>query len=158
MVISYFLTSGSSPCLKRDISNRACSPSDSRKLRGGESRSQAKLFPELLDDFVSENNPVRAIEAFVDAFDLKQLGFKGVDPHATGRPAYHPAVFLKIYLYGYLNRVQPSRRLEREAQRNIELMWLTERLTLLRCHRSADVRVEGKDRLPNRRSSTTAIH
>ena len=86
------------------------------------------MFPELLDDFVSEDNPVRAIEAFVDALDLKQLGFNGVDPHATGRPAYHPAVLLKIYLYGYLNRVQSSRRLEREAQRNVELMWLTERL------------------------------
>jgi transposase len=86
------------------------------------------LFPELLDDFVSEDNPVRAIEAFVDALDLKQLGFNCVDPHATGRPAYHPAVLLKIYLYGYLNRLQSSRRLEREAQRNVELMWLTERL------------------------------
>ena len=99
-----------------------------KRFVAGESRSQATLFPELLDDFVSEDNPVRAIEAFVDALDLKQLGFKGVDPHATGRPAYHPAVLLKIYLYGYLNRVQSSRRLERETQRNVELMWLTERL------------------------------
>jgi len=99
-----------------------------KRFVAGESRSQATLFPELLDDFVSEDNPVRAIEAFVEALDLRQLGFKGVDPHATGRPAYHPAVLLKIYLYGYLNRVQSSRRLEREAQRNVELMWLTERL------------------------------
>lgn len=99
-----------------------------KRFAAGESRSQATLFPELLDDFVSEDNPIRAIEAFVDALDLKQLGFKGVDPHATGRPAYHPAVLLKIYLYGYLNRVQSSRRLERETQRNVELMWLTERL------------------------------
>ncbi|GAA0569070.1 IS1182 family transposase [Halomonas salifodinae] len=99
-----------------------------KRFVSGESRSQATLFPELLDDFVSEDNPVRAIEAFVEALDLRQLGFKGVDPHATGRPAYHPAVLLKIYLYGYLNRVQSSRRLEREAQRNVELMWLTERL------------------------------
>jgi len=98
-----------------------------KRFVSGESRSQATLFPELLDDFVSEDNPVRAIEAFVEALDLRQLGFKGVDPHATGRPAYHPAVLLKIYLYGYLNRVQSSRRLEREAQRNVELMWLTER-------------------------------
>lgn len=99
-----------------------------KRFVAGEPRSQATLFPELLDDFVSEDNPVRAIEAFVDALDLKQLGFNGVDPHATGRPAYHPAVLLKIYLYGYLNRIQSSRRLEREAQRNVELMWLTERL------------------------------
>ncbi|MBB3190983.1 transposase [Halomonas cerina] len=99
-----------------------------KRFVAGESRSQATLFPELLDDFVSEDNPVRAIEAFVEALDLRQLGFKGVDPQATGRPAYHPAVLLKIYLYGYLNRVQSSRRLEREAQRNVELMWLTERL------------------------------
>ncbi|MCE8022516.1 IS1182 family transposase [Halomonas sp. MCCC 1A11036] len=99
-----------------------------KRFVAGESRSQATLFPELLDDFVAEDNPVRAIEAFVEALDLRQLGFKGVDPHATGRPAYHPAVLLKIYLYGYLNRVQSSRRLEREAQRNVELMWLTERL------------------------------
>lgn len=99
-----------------------------KRFVAGESRSQATLFPELLDDFVSEDNPVRAIEAFVEALDLRQLGFKGVDPHATGRPAYHPAVLLKIYLYGYLNRVQSCRRLEREAQRNVELMWLTERL------------------------------
>lgn len=99
-----------------------------KRFVAGESRSQTTLFPELLDDFVSEDNPVRAIEAFVDALDLKQLGFKGIDPHATGRPAYHPAVLLKIYLYGYLNRVQSSRRLERETQRNVELMWLTERL------------------------------
>ncbi|MDN3523088.1 IS1182 family transposase [Halomonas ramblicola] len=99
-----------------------------KRFVSGESRSQATLFPELLDDFVAEDNPVRAIEAFVEALDLRQLGFKGVDPHATGRPAYHPAILLKIYLYGYLNRVQSSRRLEREAQRNVELMWLTERL------------------------------
>ena len=99
-----------------------------KRFIAGESRSQATLFPELLDDFVSEDNPVRAIEAFVGALDLKQLGFNGVDPHATGRPSYHPAVLLKIYLYGYLNRIQSSRRLEREAQRNVELMWLTERL------------------------------
>ncbi|MFC3284806.1 IS1182 family transposase, partial [Litchfieldella rifensis] len=100
-----------------------------KRFVSGESRSQATLFPEFLDDFVTDDNPVRAIEAFVESLDLRQLGFQGVDPHATGRPAYHPAVLLKIYLYGYLNRVQSSRRLERETQRNVELMWLTERLT-----------------------------
>lgn len=99
-----------------------------KRFVAGESRSQATLFPELLDDFVTEDKPVRAIAAFIDALNLRQLGFKGIDPHATGRPAYHPAVLLKIYLYGYLNRLQSSRRLEREAQRNVELMWLTERL------------------------------
>ncbi|MCH4565265.1 IS1182 family transposase [Halomonas sp. EGI 63088] len=95
----------------------------------GEARDQGTLFPALLDDFIADDNPVRAIEAFVEGLDLRGLGFKGVDPHATGRPAYHPAVLLKLYIYGYLNRLQSSRRLERETQRNVELMWLTERLT-----------------------------
>ena len=81
------------------------------------------------DDYVTENNPVRVIEAFVDELDLATLGFDGVVPEATGRPAYHPSMLLKLYLYGYLNRVQSSRRLEREAQRNVEVMWLTARLT-----------------------------
>lgn len=94
----------------------------------GEARDQSTLFPALLDDFIADDNPVRAIEAFVEGLDLRGLGFKGVDPHATGRPAYHPAVLLKLYIYGYLNRIQSSRRLERETQRNVELMWLTERL------------------------------
>ena len=78
---------------------------------------------------VELGNPVRVIEAFVAVLDLRGLGFAGVEPCATGRPAYHPAVLLKLYLYGYLNRIQSSRRLERETQRNVELMWLTERLT-----------------------------
>jgi len=94
----------------------------------GENRSQSTLFPELLDDYVDENNPVRVIEAFIDECDLSHLGFQGVNPHATGRPAYHPSILLKIYVYGYLNRIQSSRRLERETQRNVELMWLTGRL------------------------------
>jgi len=94
----------------------------------GEDRHQSTLFPELLDDYVDENNPVRVIEAFVNELDLNRLGFQGVDPHATGRPAYHPSILLKIYVYGYLNRVQSSRRLERETQRNVEVMWLTGRL------------------------------
>ncbi|WP_416140021.1 IS1182 family transposase [Halomonas sp. HK25] len=95
----------------------------------GEARDQSTLFPALLDDFIADDNPVRAIEAFVEGLDLRGLGFKGVDPYATGRPAYHPAVLLKLYIYGYLNRIQSSRRLERETLRNVELMWLTERLT-----------------------------
>ena len=94
----------------------------------GISRDQSTLFPEKLDDFVGEDNPVRVIDAFIEALDLRALGFAGVDPSATGRPAYHPAVLLKLYVYGYLNRIASSRRLEREAQRNVELMWLIERL------------------------------
>jgi transposase len=94
----------------------------------GEDRTQATMFPELLDDYVAESNPVRVVDVFVDELDLSQLGFEGVDPATTGRPAYHPAILLKIYIYGYLNRIQFSRRLEREAQRNVELMWLTGRL------------------------------
>jgi transposase len=94
----------------------------------GEDRTQATLLPELLDDYVADTNPVRVVDVFVDELDLGQLGFEGVDPAATGRPAYHPAILLKIYIYGYLNRIQSSRRLEREAQRNVELMWLTGRL------------------------------
>jgi len=94
----------------------------------GEDRNQATLLPELLDDYVTDTNPVRVVDVFVDELDLGQLGFDGVDPAETGRPAYHPAVLLKIYIYGYLNRIQSSRRLEREAQRNVELMWLTGRL------------------------------
>ncbi len=95
----------------------------------GESRTQSTLLPECLDDYISEENPVRVVEAFVEQLDLGTLGFDGVVPAATGRPSYHPAVLLKLYIYGYLNRIQSSRRLEREAQRNVELMWLIERLT-----------------------------
>jgi len=94
----------------------------------GESRNQSTLFPELLDDYVGEDNPVRVIDVFVDELDLGGLGFSGVEPHATGRPSYHPAILLKLYIYGYLNRIQSSRRLERESQRNVEVMWLTSRL------------------------------
>jgi transposase len=94
----------------------------------GDDRSQCILFPERLDDYLDHDNPVRAIDVFVDELDLVELGFGGVEPPATGRPAYHPATLLKIYVYGYLNRVQSSRRLERECQRNIELVWLTGRL------------------------------
>jgi transposase len=79
----------------------------------GEDRSQSTLFPERMDDYIGEDNPVRAVDVFVDELDLAKLGFGGVEPEATGRPAYHPATLLKIYVYGYLNRVQSSRRLER---------------------------------------------
>ena len=94
----------------------------------GQDRRQGVLLPEFLDDWVSEENPVRAIDVFVDALDLAGLGFEGVEPAATGRPGYHPGLLLKLYAYGYLNQVASSRRLEREAQRNVELMWLTGRL------------------------------
>jgi transposase len=94
----------------------------------GEDRSQSTLFPEHLDDYIAEDNPVRVIDVFIDELDLHALGFEGIEPETTGRPAYHPASLLKIYIYGYLNRVQSSRRLERETQRNVELIWLTGRL------------------------------
>src|SRR6187431_1942148 len=95
----------------------------------GADRGQSTLLPECLDEWVEESNSVRVIDCFVDALDLADLGFEGVEPAATGRPAYHPSVLLKLYIYGYLNRVQSSRRLEREAGRNVEVMWLTGRLT-----------------------------
>lgn len=94
----------------------------------GQGRSQVTLFPEALDDFVSEDNPIRVIDAFVDHLDLQKLGFQRVIAKPTGRPGYHPATLLKLYIYGYLNRIQSSRRLEKEAHRNVELMWLLERL------------------------------
>ena len=94
----------------------------------GQDRGQVTLLPECLDDFIAEDNPVRVVDAFVEELDLHGLGFDGVAPADTGRPSYHPCVLLKIYIYGYLNRVQSSRRLERECQRNVELMWLTGRL------------------------------
>src|SRR5258707_873527 len=95
----------------------------------GADRQQTTLLPECLDDWVDESNPVRAVDVFVDALELGDLGFDGVDPAATGRPAYHPSPMLKLYIYGYLNRVQSSLRLEREAGRNLEVMWLTGRLS-----------------------------
>jgi len=94
----------------------------------GQDRSQSTLFPECLEDYIAEDNPVRAIEVFVDGLELHRLGFAGMQPEATGRPAYHPSTLLKIYLYGYLNRIQSSRRLERETQRNLELIWLSGKL------------------------------
>jgi len=94
----------------------------------GQDRSQSTLFPEVLDDYIAEDNPVRVVDVFVDELDLKDLGFEGAEPEVTGRPSYHPATLLKLYIYGYLNRLQSSRRLERETQRNVELIWLTGRL------------------------------
>jgi len=94
----------------------------------GQDRTQSVLFPERLDEWIDEDNPVRAVDLFVDELDLVELGFGRAQPAETGRPGYHPGTLLKIYLYGYLNRVQSSRRLEREAQRNVELVWLTGRL------------------------------
>jgi transposase len=93
-----------------------------------EERTQDTFLPSRLEDYVTDDNPVRVIDVFVGELDLTKLGFEGMSPQATGRPGYHPSTLLKIYLYGYLNRIQSSRRLERETQRNIELMWLIGRL------------------------------
>ena len=94
----------------------------------GADRQQTTLLPDCLDDWIDASNSIRAVDVFVEALDLRDLGFEGVDPATTGRPAYHPSPMLKLYIYGYLNRVQSSRRLEREAGRNVEVMWLTGRL------------------------------
>jgi transposase len=99
-----------------------------RRFVEGTDRGQSTLIPECLEDWIDEDNSVRVIDVFVDELDLAELGFSGVDPEATGRPSYHPSVLLKLYIYGYLNRVQSSRRLEREAGRNVEVVWLTGRL------------------------------
>jgi transposase len=93
----------------------------------GTCRTQATLFPDRLDDYLTEENDIRVIDLFIDSLDLLNLGFKTV-PADTGRPAYHPSTMLKLFVYGYLNRIQSSRRLEREAGRNVELMWLLGRL------------------------------
>src|ERR1700758_2457001 len=99
-----------------------------RRFVEGTDRGQSTLFPECLEDWIGEDNPVRVIDVFVDGLDLAGIGFSGIEPEVTGRPPYHPSVLLKLYIYGYLNRVQSSRRLEREAGRNVEGMWLTGRL------------------------------
>ena len=98
-------------------------------LHWGTDRGQGTLFPECLENWIDDNNPVRVIDVFVDELDLGELGFDGVAPEDTGRPSYHPSLLLKLYIYGYLNHVQSSRRLEREAGRNVEVMWLTGRLS-----------------------------
>src|SRR4051794_11181432 len=99
-----------------------------RRFVEGTDRSQSTLFPECLEDWIGDDNPVRVIDVIVDELDLAELGFSGVDPEATGRPSYHPSILLKLYIYGYLSRVQSSRRLEHEAGRNVEVMWLVGRL------------------------------
>src|SRR5881296_2299714 len=99
-----------------------------RRFVEGMDRGQITLFPDCLEDWICEDNPVRVIADFVNGLGLAELRFGGVEPEVTGRPSYHPSVLLKLYIYGYLNRVQSSRRLEREAGRNVEVMWLTGRL------------------------------
>jgi transposase len=94
----------------------------------GDDRKQFALLPECVDDYIEQDNPVRIVDVFVDELDLTTLGFNDTTPAVTGRPSYHPGALLKIYIYGYLNRTPSSRRLERECQRNVELMWLTGRL------------------------------
>lgn len=94
-------------------------------------RTQSTLLPELLDEYIAEHNPERVIDVFVDQLVLSELGFAGVNPDQTGRPSYHLAAMLKLYIYGHLNRIQSSRRLEAEANRNVELMWLVARLNLI---------------------------
>jgi transposase len=94
----------------------------------GESREQRVLFPEILDDYISEDNLVRFIDAFVDGLEMEEVGFGRTAPKETGRPPYDPRDLLKLYIYGYLNRVRTGRRLERECQRNVELMWLMRKL------------------------------
>ena len=100
-----------------------------RRFIEGADRDQSTLLPECLDDWVGESNPVRVVDAFVEALDLDGMGFEDIEPSATGRPGYHPAALLKLYIYGYLNRIQSSRWLEREARRNLEVIWLLQRLS-----------------------------
>jgi transposase len=97
-------------------------------IRGAD-RSEVLLFPEALDDYIADDNSACFIDAFVSSLNLTELGFARTTPAATGRPAYDPADLLKLYVYGYLNRVRSSRMLERETQRNVELMWLLSKLT-----------------------------
>ena len=94
----------------------------------GANREQSALFPERLEDWIDENNPVRVVDVFVDALNLAELDLARTPPGRMGRPKYRPSMLLKLYIYGYLNKVQSSRRLEREAGRNVEVMWLTGRL------------------------------
>lgn len=109
----------------------------------GDDRKQVALLPECVDDYIGQDNPVRVIDAFVDELNLAELGFDGTTPAMTGRPSYHPGVMLKIYIYGYLNRIPSSRRLERECQRNVELMWLTGKRS--RTTEQNDDSCEGRD-------------
>ena len=102
--------------------------SQMKRFIEGENRSQSTFFPESLEDYIAADNAVRVVDAFVDKLNLKKLGFERAEPSVTGRPGYHPEMMLKIYVYGYLNRIQSSHRLERESHRNVELIWLTGRL------------------------------
>lgn len=95
----------------------------------GEDRNQVVLFPECLDDYILPDNPIRFVDAFVDRLDLGELGFQKAEPKDMGRPAYHPGLLLRLYVYGYLNNIRSSRKLERETHRNVELMWLMGKLT-----------------------------
>src|ERR1700719_219411 len=122
----------------------------------GTDRGQSTLFPECLEDWIHEDNPVRVIEVFVDELDLGELGFGGVDPEATGRPSYPPSMLVKLYIYGYLNRVQSSRRLEHEGGRNVEVMWLTRRLAP--DHKTITSRGRAAAMLPPGRLYTTKTH
>jgi transposase len=126
-----------------------------RRFIEGADRGQTTLFPDCLEDWICDDNPVRVIDVFVERLDLASLRFEGVAPEVTGRPSYHPSVLLKLYIYGYLNRVQSSRRLEREAGRNVEVMWLTGRL--VPDHKTiADFRSESRTSFINRRRMSTA--
>jgi transposase len=109
----------------------------------GIARQQATLFPECLEDWIDGDNPVRVIDAFVEKLDLLTLGFDRAVAETIGRPSYHPAGLLKLYIYGYLNRIQSSRRLEREAGRNVEVMWLTGRLIPITRRLPTSARIAG---------------
>src|ERR1035441_7051256 len=99
-----------------------------RRFVEGADRGQSALFPECLEDWIGEDNPVRGIDVFVDELDLAELGFSGVEPEVSGGPSHRPSTLLKLFIYGYLNRVHSSLRLQREAGRNVEVMWLTGRV------------------------------
>ena len=124
----------------------------------GTCRTQATLFPDRLDDYISEENIIRVIDAFIDSLDLSKLGFKTVAAD-TGRPGYYPSTLLKLFLYGYLNRIQSTRRLEREAGRNVELMWLLGRLALtLKPLQISGRTMEKASKIPAERSLVFAVN
>ena len=129
-----------------------------KRFIDGADRSQSTLLPECLDDWIDESNPVRVVDAFVDALDLGKLRFDGIVPEVTGRPSYHPSALLKLYIYGYLNRIQSSRRLEREAKRNLEVIWLLGRLSRMtrRLPTSAKIMAPPSRRFARASSSSAA--
>ena len=121
----------------------------------GENREQSTLFPERIDDYISDENPIKLVDAFVDRLNLLELGFESAQPKSTCRPAYHPSTMLKLYIYGYLNKVQSSRKLEREANRNLELIWLLEWLapdfkTISNFRKDNVLAIKSVCRVPNR--------